>query len=139
MVRVDKHRGRRTSSADLFQNLAIGDLRKSVTAKFLRGGHSKNTNPAQPVDHISRNVSLSVDLGWIELSIQHLSQRSQRFIQLSLLRGGHSRVGHHPVRNETAEEKSLGKSKCFRSAQKQLFRLLNLFLSLRFRLSHCHR
>src|ERR1700720_4243193 len=136
MMGVHKDRCRRAARADLFQNLAVRHLRKTVTAVFHRRGHSQNADAAQTVNHFARNLRLSIYLYGVELGIEKLAQFGKRFVELSLLRCRHARIRHHPIRYEMAEKKAFCESESLRSGEKQFFRLLNFFSPLRLDFVH---
>ena len=62
--------------------------------------------------------------------IQKLPQFLERLIQFGLLRRRDARIRHRPIGDEISEEKTFGETKLLRPRKKQLFCLLNFFLSL---------
>src|SRR5437763_1038721 len=130
MVRVHENRRRRAARTDLLQNLRIRELRKTMTAVLSRRGHSENPDPSQTVDHIARNVGLSIDLRRIELRVQKGAQFFQRLIELCLLGLRDPRIRHHPVGNEMPLKKSFNKAKRLRTGEQQFLGLLHFLLPL---------
>ena len=68
--------------------------------------------------------------------LEELTHFRDRLLHLALLRGGNTRIRHHPVGHEIPEEKTLGKTECLRPGKEQLFRFLDLFLPLNLRFVH---
>src|SRR5205823_10035601 len=100
MMRVNKNRCRSATSPDLLEHLAVGHLRKSVAAVFLRSRHAEHADTPQPIDHATGNIGLAIDLRRIEVCIQEFAKFSKRLIQLALLRLRDARIRHHPIRYE---------------------------------------
>ena len=102
VMRVCEHRSRCAPRADLFQNLAVGPLRKSAAAKFLRRRHPEHAVSRQSIDQVLRNIRLPIDRNRVEMFIEKLPNFRERFVQFRLLRRGNSRIRHCPVGNETS-------------------------------------
>src|SRR3954451_20724065 len=105
-MRVNENRCRRTTSSDFFQHLAVGHLRESASAVFLRRRHAEHADTPQPIDHASRNVRLAIDLRRIKIFLQEFTKLSKRLIQLALLRLRDAWIRHHPIRHEMSLKKS---------------------------------
>src|SRR5213076_2620189 len=135
-MRVNKNRCRRATSPDLLQHLAVGHLRETVSAIFLRRCHAEHADASQSIDNAARNVRLAIDLRRIKICIQKFAKLSKRLIQLALLRLRDARIRHHPIRHEMPLEKAFRKAQRLRPCKEQFLSLLNLFLSLRVELVH---
>src|SRR5580765_2555812 len=135
-MRVNENRCGRATSSDFFQHLAVGHLRKTVSAIFLGCRHAEHADAPQPIDHAARNVRLPIDLRRIKILIQKFAKFSKRLIQFALLRLRDARIRHHPIRHEMPLEKSFRKSQRLEPCEEQFLGLLNLFLSLCVELVH---
>src|SRR5438876_1057054 len=135
-MRVNENGCRCATPSDFFQNFAIGHLRETASAIFLRRGHAKHANASQTINYAARNVRLPIDLRRIEMFVQKFAEFSERIIQLDLLCSRNTRIRHHPIGDEVALEKALGEAERLRTCKKQFLSLLNLFLSLRVELVH---
>jgi hypothetical protein len=78
MLDVDEDGGRSAAAADLFHHLAIGHLRKTAPADFLRRRHPKHAEARETVDHFARDVRLPVNGGGIEVVVEKCSQPRER-------------------------------------------------------------
>ena len=114
-------------------------LGKATAADFFRRGHAENTDAAQAVDHVARDVGLAIDLLRIEVFVEKGAQLRDGAIDVGLLRVGEPGIGHGPVGHEISKEKPLGKAKLLPAAEEQLFGLLNFLLSLNVGFAKCHR
>src|SRR5215813_5811092 len=136
VMRIHENRCRCAAAADLFQNFAVGHLRETMPAIFLRCSHAKHADPAKSVNHAARNVRFPVHFRWIEMLIQKLTKVTERLVQLGLLCRWDAWIRHDPIRDEMTLEKTLGKTKRLRASKKQFFRLLNFLLSFGVELIH---
>src|SRR5262245_16442705 len=130
MVGVNKNGCGRATPPDFLQHLAVGHLRESMSAIFLRRGHPEHADPTQAVNHAARNISLPIDFRSIEIFIQKFTKFSNGWIQRAPFGLGDTRVWHHPIRHEMPLEKSFREPQCLGPGEEQFFSLLNLFLSL---------
>src|SRR5437667_391970 len=65
-MRVNENGCRCATPSDFFQNFAIGHLRETASAIFLRRGHAKHANASQTINYAARNVRLPIDLRRID-------------------------------------------------------------------------
>jgi hypothetical protein len=131
VMRVDEDRCRCATAAYFFQNFAVGHLRETASAIFLRRGHTEHADAPKAINHLAGNICLSIDLSRIEMFIEKLAKFAERLVQLDLLRGRDTRIRHHPIGDEVALEKPFGETQRLRPGKKQFLSLLNFFLSLR--------
>src|SRR3954468_18859048 len=136
MMRIHEHRCRSATFADLLENLAVRYLRKSMTTSFFRSGHSEHADPAQTIDHIARDIGLSIYRVRIELPVERLAQIGQDFVEFSLLVRRNLRIRHHPIGNESSQKEAFGETKHLWSSEEKFFGLLNLLLTLNFGFVH---
>ena len=139
VMRVGEDRGRSATGADFLQHLAILHLGKATAADFFRRGHAENTDTAQAVNHVARDVGLAIDLLRIEVFVEKGAQFRDGAIDVGLLRVREPGIGHGPVGHEVSEEKPLGKAQFLPAAEEQFFGLLNFLLSLNVGFAKCHR
>src|SRR6266516_1725787 len=136
MMRVDKDRSGRAAAADFLQELAVCHLHKTAPSEFHWRSCAEYADASKAINHVARNVCLSIYFRRIEMVIQELPEFCERLVQLRLLRCGNAGIRHHPIGNEIAFEKTFGKTEGLRSGEKQLLRLLNFLLPLRFDFVH---
>src|SRR5882724_3415090 len=136
VVRVYENRCRRATASDFLEHSAVDHLRKTASAVFHRRSCAEHADASKAINHLARNVRLSIYFRRIEMVIQELPEFCERLIQLRLLRCGNARIRHHPVGNEIAFEKTFGETEGLRSGENQLLRLLNFLLPLRFDFVH---
>jgi hypothetical protein len=65
-----------------------------------------------------------------------LAKLGKSSVQFDLLRRRDARIGHYPIGNEMALEKTFGQTERLRTCKKQFFGLFDFFLSLRVELIH---
>src|SRR5215471_15483680 len=135
-MRIDKNRGRCATTTDLFEDFAVGHLRESASAIFLRRSHTEDADPAKAIDHAARYIRFPIDLRRIEMFVQKLLKLAESFVQFDLLRRRDARIRHHPIGNEMPMENTFGKTKRLWPCEKQFLGLLNFFLSLRVEFIH---
>src|SRR5439155_5232581 len=111
---------------------AIGLLRETAPADVPGRGHSEHAQTRKTLNHLARDVRLPVYRRRIEALVEKRPQPRERVIQLGLLRRPNRWIGHHPVRDEPAEEKSFGDTEFLRAGEEQFLRGAHLFLPLRF-------
>src|SRR5882757_7087085 len=136
VMRVNKNRCRRATSPDLLQHFAVGHLRETMSAIFLRRRQAEHAGTSQPIDHATGNIRLPIDLRRIEICIQKFAKFSKSLIELALLSFRDTRIRHHPIRHEMPLEESFRKPQGLGPCKEQFLSLLNLFLSLRVELVH---
>src|SRR4029077_8520508 len=124
MMRVYKHRCRCATTTDLFEDLAVRHLSESVTADFFRCSRTENADSSQSIDHVPRNVRLSIDLGRIQMFIQEFAQLAPRLFDPGLFCRRDPRIRHHPVGHEMSGEQSFNKPERLRPGKEQLLGLL---------------
>src|SRR6516165_8211685 len=135
-MRVNENRCRRATSADFFEDFAVGHLRETASAVFLGRSHSKHTDAPQPIDHAAWNICLPIDFGRIEILIQKFAKFSKRVIQFTLFCLPDPRIRHYPIGHEMPLEQSFREPQRLGPCKKQFLSLLNLFLSLRVEFVH---
>src|SRR5437867_345371 len=69
MMRVYENRRRCATAANFLQHFAVGHLRETASAIFLRRRHTENANAPQTVNYATGNVCLPIDLHRIEMFI----------------------------------------------------------------------
>ena len=132
MLDVDEYRSRGAATADLFHHAAIGLLRETAPADVPGRGHSVHAEARKTVDHFAWDVRLPVNRRRIQALVEKRPQPRERVIQLGLLRRPNRGIGHHPVGDEPAEEKSFGDTEFLRAGEEQFLRGAHLFLALSF-------
>src|SRR6266481_8120832 len=135
-MRVNENRSGRATTPDFLQHFAIGHLRETVPAVFLRRGQSQHADASEAINHAARNVRLPIDLRGIEICIEKSPKVAQSIVQYGLFLRGNPRIRHHPIRHELSLEKSFRKPERLRPRKKQFLSLLNLLLSLRVEFIH---
>src|SRR5437667_2322419 len=60
-MRVNENGCRCATPSNFLQNFAIGHLRETASAIFLRRGHAKHANASQTINYAARNVRLPID------------------------------------------------------------------------------
>ena len=123
-------------AADLLQNFAVGHLAEPVTANFLRCGRAKYADSSKSIDHVTRDISLPVDLRRIEMLIEKLAQLVQRLVDPRLFGCRDPRIRHHPIGNEMTGEQAFNETKRLWTGEQQFLGLLHFLLSLDFGFSH---
>ena len=107
-----------------------------MPAIFLGCSHAEYAHPAKSINHATRYIRFPVNFRRIEMLVQKLAKRGKSSVQFDLLHRRDARIGHYPIGNEVALEKTFSKTERLRACKKQFLGLLNFFLSLRVELIH---
>ena len=105
-----------------------------------RSGHSQDPQSAKTLNHVARNICLSIDGGGIQVFVQKAANVLYRPPDFILLLGRNLGIRHDPISNETPQKKSFGHAEFLRSSEQQLLSLTNLLfperIDLGFSLTH---
>ena len=137
VMRIYEHRRGSTARSDLLEHATVGHLRKSAPAEFERCRHAEHAEPREAVNHLARDVRVSINGRGIEFLVEEPAQLRQHGVELLALLRGHRGIGHHPVGGEAAEEQPLRDAEPLRAGEEQFLRVVDLlFVRLGVRRAH---
>ena len=128
MMRVDEDRRRAATRTQLFQDTAVGELRKTASAHGLRRRHAQDAQPRQAVDHRPRDVGPAVNFGRVKMLVAERFELPNRRGNPRPLLLRQSRIGQDQVRRQPAPEELFGDALPPRSGEEQVFGLTDLLL-----------
>ena len=106
-------------------------LRKTLAAKFRRGGHAEDAEFAKTIDHRLRNVLLAIDRRGIDSFVAKLTHLGNGLIDGRLHGRWKLRIRKYVLGAEVPEKHALGEAEVFRTGEQQLLGLFLLLFELR--------